>query len=242
METQNGQLLVADLDEIRELLDESYDVTKDKRKESAEMNSLAKATAKQHKTWISKKDLMKIKDIIHYKERGWVNGGPLEKDPDVDYPDKVSPIFIKLLESFMALNRVGKVDELNPYIDAMIPYGINISVNQDSLDTHAPKMNKEVEINDVMNTVKQMGRHQAKICELSDIISKEDAQQAEDANWIPKGEYKKVYDLYEKIRDAKNSKNEDSAADKVDDKYQDQMLKMTQVERAWTQVYNKELL
>lgn len=174
-----------------------------------EMNAVAKECSRQ--TGIGRKTLMKVKDYLHYRGRGWGDSCLEKSEESEKFPDRVSPTFRHLVDIITNSYATGKEDLLNVYLDAIKEKGITISIDvskftrpsEDAKQTAAIALNK-------------MDPLQSIICEKNDYMTDVLAEQAEAANLSPKNKYKQIVKLAASKQAGKD----------VDDKVQDEYVKM----------------
>ena len=183
------------ISEVEELLDDALDNVSDKKQFSKNMKDILKNCGMIN--GIDKKVLSHVKDYYHYKGANWQDGNPLKKNPQAEYKDKISPTFIKLLSIFQDLEAVGDTDFLQPYIDALLPYGIKIELDAKSPDT------KE-SLEDIKRTIETASGYQTNVDELTKRIKEENAQKSEDIGFTTKSTFNSVLSTYEKIKEGKD--------------------------------------
>jgi hypothetical protein len=205
-----------------ELLDEAYDLLKEKKTNSKHMNIIAADMSKQQK--IEKPIMLRVKDYAYYRGRGYNPSNILgDKDPEEKFPDRVTPTFKKLLQIIDDLYAVGKQDMLDIYLDAMKNKGVEIKIT-----------NKDVRVSDIDETwqaIENMKGFQKNICELADEINFGCTQIAEDISFTPKEEFKGALGLYEKKRDERD----------CDDLYQEKVTDLELTQTAWNNIYDENL-
>lgn len=192
-----------------ECIEKGIECHNEKRYLAKEMSSIAKACSEQ--TGVDKKAIMKVKDYLHYKGRGWGEDCLEKSDEKEKYPDRVAPAFRKLAEIFTNMYACGKEDELIDYIDALADRGIEITVNPDYFQ--GPDSDVAKVINEAL---KGMNNFQTSICEKNDYMNDVLAPDAENASLSPKNKYKQIIQLAAKKQDGKD----------VEDKIQDEYVKM----------------
>ena len=190
-------------------LNEGIEYHNEKRELSKEMNSIAKFCSAE--THIPKQTLIKVKDYLHYRGRGWGDDCLSKSEESEKYPDRVSPTFRHLVEIITNSYATGKEDLLDVYLDAVKSKGITISIDKSMLTLPSAETKEKVAI-----AISQMDPLQCAICEKNDYMNDVLAEEAEAANLSPKSKYKKIVKL---------------AADKqagrdVDDKVQDEYVEM----------------
>ena len=176
------------------------------------MNQTAKDTAEV--TGVTKSDLMKMKDYIHYRGRGWGNDAldKPEKDeetPKEKYPDRVSPAFRNLCQIIEVMYKCGKEDLLDVYIEAAKHRGVEITVDGSSFET--PNDGEKIVIASALEIMDPL---QSRICENNDYINDTLAPAAENQNVTPKNKFKKIVALKHRIENGKD----------LSDKIQDELL------------------
>jgi hypothetical protein len=202
-------------------MEESNDIFERKRDASKQMNLVAKETAKAQ--GIEKSILKRCSDYLHYRGMGFLNNDPLEKDPEEKFPDRVSPTFRKLKEIIEDLTAVGHLDFLDLYLDAMRKHGIDIKIDMGEV--------RVKDIDETWQAIENMSGFQGTICELADQLNDEKAPIAEEINFTPKNEFKKVLNFYNKKTSGKD----------VDDSYQNTIEHLELTESSFNKVYDDSL-
>lgn len=192
-------------------LDEGVQYHNEKAALWKEMNSIAQECSRE--THIGKNTIMKVKDYLHYRGRGW-GDDCLEKSEEAEkYPDRVSPTFRNLVEIVKNLYATGKESALQVYLNAVKERGITINI--DTSMFAAPN-------NDVKDRVAAalsiMDPLQCQICEKNDYMNDVLASDAEQVNLSPKDKYKKIVKL---------AASKQAGRD-IDDKVQDEYVKIEQ--------------
>lgn len=185
---ENKEQKVYTEEDVKELLEEANYVFNLKAKYNKDMNSVAGLG--EQELGVSKEKLIRIKDYQHYKGRGWVDGNPLLKDPEVPmrFPDRVSPIFIKLRDLFKDLSEVGMLYLIDEYLDALKAEGITIT---STIPVADPKQ-RGIEI------INHLDELQGTICGLANEIRDNYKPKAEEIGFTPKRDFDKVLELYNK--------------------------------------------
>lgn len=178
------------------------------------MNQTAKDTSEI--TGVSKPDLMKMKDYIYYRGRGWGNDAIDKAEVDKEagetrekYPDRVSPAFRNLCQIIEIMYKCGKEDLLDVYIDAAKSRGVDITVDKSKLE-----MPGEGEKIAIASALEIMTPLQGKICTNNDYINDTLAPAAENQNVTPKNKFKKIVTMKHRIENGKD----------LSDKIQDELL------------------
>jgi hypothetical protein len=205
-----------------ELMKDSHEIFIEKKEASQQKNLVAKETAKIQ--GIEKPVLARCSDYLHYRGLGWQNNDPLEKDPEERFPDRVSPVFRKLVQLVKDLDDIGHLDFLDVYLDAVKAKGIEIIIK-----SNGPRVN---DIDETWQAIENMSSFQSIICKCNDEIVDVKAVEAEDINFTPKNEFKKVLTFYDKKQNNKPS---------VDDQYQDWITHLEMTETAVSKVYDESL-
>lgn len=174
-----------------------------------DMNAIAKQCSRQ--TGIDRNTLMKVKDYLHYRGRGWGDDCLLKSEESEKYPDRVSPTFRHLVDIVTNSYATGKEDLLNVYLDAVRKKGITITIDESKF-TRPTNENKQI----VAEAINQMDPIQCDICEKNDYMTDVLAEEAEAANLSPKDKYKKIIKLAAQKQSGRD----------VDDKVQDEYVKM----------------
>lgn len=192
-----------------ECLSQGIQYHNEKRSCSKVMNAVAKSCSKE--THVEKKTIMKVKDYLHYRGRGWGDDCLSKSEETEKYPDRVSPTFRNLVEIIKNSYETGKEDLLNVYLEAAKERGITISI--DTSKFSLPSVETKERINTAIN---QMDPLQCVICEKNDYMTDVLAEQAENSNLSPKNKYKKIVELAA----AKQAGRD------VDDKVQDEYVEI----------------
>ena len=174
-----------------------------------DMNAIAKTCSRQ--TGIDRNTLMKVKDYLHYRGRGWGDDCLSKSEESEKYPDRVSPTFRHLVDIVTNSYATGKEDLLNVYLDAVKEKGITISIDVSKF-TRPSFEAKQI----VAEAINLMDPLQCDICEKNDYMNDVLAEEAEAANLSPKSKYKQIVKL---------AASKQAGRD-VDDKVQDEYLKM----------------
>jgi hypothetical protein len=190
-------------------LDEGVKYHNEKSALWKDMNAIAKLCSRQ--TGIDRNTLMKVKDYLHYRGRGWGDDCLSKSDESEKYPDRVSPTFRHLVDIVTNSYATGKEDLLNVYLDAVKEKGITISINESKF-TRPTNENKQI----VAEAIDQMDPIQCDICAKNDYMNDVLAEEAEAANLSPKDKYKKIVKLAAQKQAGRD----------VDDKVQDEYVKM----------------
>ena len=136
---------------------------------------------------LERAQLVKMKDYIHYRGRGW-GDDPLEKSEDKEkFPDRVSPTFRRLAEIIETMYVCGKKELLDAYIGALKKRGINIEI--DDAKYREPNEAEQIVINTALESMDPL---QTKICECNDYMNDVLAPAAENQNVTPKSKFKKI--------------------------------------------------
>lgn len=192
-----------------ECLEQGIERHNEKRSLSKEMNAIAKLCADE--THINKKTIMKVKDYLHYRGRGWGDDCLSKSDEQEKYPDRVSPTFRNLCEIIKNFYEAGKDSSLKVYIDAAKSRGITITI-----DTSMFTLPNDEQKEKVSRTINQMDPLQCQICEKNDYMNDVLAEQAENLNLSPKNKYKRIVQL---------AASKQAGRD-IDDKVQDEYVKI----------------
>lgn len=190
-------------------LEQGIEYHNKKRAISKVMNSIAKQCARE--THINKKAIMKVKDYLHYRGRGWGEDCLSKSGEQEKYPDRVSPTFRNLVEIITNAYTTGKEDLLDVYLNAVKDKGITIIVDK-SMFTLPDTEQKEK----VSSAINQLDPLQCDICEKNDYMNDVLAEEAENTNLSPKNKYKQIVQLAAARQAGKD----------IDDKVQDEYLKM----------------
>jgi len=179
----------------------------DKKYNSKEMNTSAKLCSEE--TGIDKKSVMKVKDYIHYKGRGWGDTCLTKSEDKEKYPDRVAPTFRKLLEIVTNCYATGKEDLICDYVDELEKQGIKLIIDE-TMFSQPDDDTKET----VDRYLQAMEVYQTNICEQNDYMTDVLAEQAEAIDLSPKNKYKQIIQLAAKKLEGKDIN------DKVHDEYE----------------------
>ena len=192
-----------------ECLDQGIQYHNEKSALWKQMNSIAKECARQ--TSVDRNTLMKVKDYLHYRGRGWGEDCLSKSEESEKYPDRVSPTFRHLVEIITNSYAAGKEDLLNVYLDAIKEKGITITLDLSKFSRPSDDAKQTIAA-----AIDQMDPLQCDICEKNDYMNDVLAEQAEAVNLSPKNKYKQIV----KLASAKQSGRD------VDDKIQDEYVKI----------------
>ena len=174
-----------------------------------EMNSIAKFCAQE--TGVSRNTLMRVKDYLHYRGRGWGDDCLSKSDESEKYPDRVSPTFRNLVDIVTNSYASGKEDLLNVYLEAVKEKGITINIDSSKFNSPDGESKEKID-----TALRQMDPIQCDICEKNDYMTDVLAVEAETSNLSPKNKYKQIVKL---------AASKQAGRD-VDDKVQDEFVKM----------------
>lgn len=180
-----------------------------KRSTSKEMNAIAKFCSAE--THIPKKVLIKVKDYLHYRGRGWGDDCLSKSEESEKYPDRVSPTFRNLVEIISNFYATGKESDLQVYLDALKDRGITLNLDMSKFTLPSNEAKQKV-----AEAINQMDPLQCVICEKNDYMTDVLAVDAENMNLSPKDKYKKIIQLAASKQ----------AGHDVDDKVQDEYVKI----------------
>ena len=189
-------------------LDEGIQYHNEKASLWKEMNDIAKLCSNE--TGISKKVLMKVKDYLHYRGRGWGEDCLTKAEDSEKYPDRVSPTFRNLVDIITNLYATGKESNLRVYLDAIKDKGVTITIDTSKFTRPDDDVKEKV-----ANALAVMDPIQCQICEKNDYMTDVLAVNAEESNLSPKDKYKKIVKL---------AASKQAGRD-VDDKVQDEYVK-----------------
>jgi hypothetical protein len=205
----------------KELMVESHEIFEQKKTAGKHMNMIATETAKQLK--VQKSLLNRLKDYYLYRGIGWVSKNPLSIDKAAKTYDKVSPLFIKLLQIVEDLRAVDSIDFLDPYIKELNSYGIKIYFD--------PKPMTISDKDEAFNAVNSMGAFQKQINALNGEIKEIKAVEADEINLTAKSEFPRLLSFYHKKELGKD----------IDDEYQNKITHLELVETGYTKVMDNSL-
>lgn len=198
-QTQNSQL---------SCLDEGVEYHNEKAALWKEMNDIAKQCS--HETRIEKNTIMKVKDYLHYRGRGWGEDCIEKAEEPEKYPDRVSPTFRHLVDIVTNSYATGKESLLKVYLDAIKERGITISIDASKFTSPSDDVKAMV-----ATALSIMDPLQSQICEKNDYMNDVLAVAAEEANLSPKDKYKKI---------VKFAASKQAGKD-IDDKVHDEFVK-----------------
>ena len=205
------------VEKIEELITDSLDTLTDKKRYSKTMNQIIKDCSKE--IGVDKKALKKVNSYYHYKGADWENKNPLKKDKDAKYKDKVSPIFIKLLEVVENLREVGDYEFLKPYLTALEEFGIHITIDE----TKKSDENKTERIKEVLDSASKL---QTNVDTLTEELKEEKSSESEELNFTPKSSFINILGFLDKINEGKN----------IEDKIQDNFTQLAMLNNAFTYI------
>jgi hypothetical protein len=205
----------------RELLTESSELLERKKQAGKHMNVIAAETSKTYK--IPKNVLNRLKDYNLYYKKGWVSNNPLDIDKSAKEIDKLSPMFMKLLQVVEDLRMVNSQTMLDPYIKELNGHGIKIYID--------PGKQIVSDEDEVLNAVGSMGIFQKEINTISEEIKEDKASEADDINLTAKSEFPRLLSFYHKKEQGKD----------IDDEYQSKIEYYNLVETSYNKVYDDSL-
>ena len=205
LQTNNNDNSVAST----ECLDKGIQYHNEKAALWKDMNAIAKTCSRQ--TGIDRNTLMKVKDYLHYRGRGWGDDCLSKSEESEKYPDRVSPTFRHLVDIVTNSYATGKEDLLNVYLDAVKEKGITITIDVSKFTQPSNEAKQTV-----AEAINLMDPLQCDICEKNDYMNDVLAEEAESINLSPKNKYKQIVKL---------AASKQAGRD-VDDKVQDEYLKM----------------
>lgn len=136
---------------------------------------------------LERSQLVKVKDYIHYRGRGWGEDA-LDKSEDKEkFPDRVSPAFRRIAEIIENMYACGKKELLDVYVGALKKRGISIEVDESKFVE--PNEAEKVIISSALESLDPL---QTKICECNDYMTDVLAPAAENQNVTPKSKFKKI--------------------------------------------------
>lgn len=206
---------IENVEKIEELIDDSLETLADKKKFAKTMNTIIKDCAKAN--GIDPKVLKAVKNYHHYKGKNWVDGNPLLKDNEKKEKDKVSPVFIKLLEIIDNLKTVGDKEFLNPYIEALAEHGIKLDCGfEDNED--------DENFDSIMEVIESASNLQTNVDTLTEELKESKSTESEELNFTPKSSFVSVLGIMERINNDKD----------VDDVIQNNFTELTMMNNAFT--------
>lgn len=184
-------------------------------------------------TNITKSLVLRIKDYLYYRGRGWASSvDPIkraikdEEHPQEKFPDRVSPCFRRLVTIITDMRKANMLDELNVYLDALKAYGITITVD----NSHEPHIS-DVQRVGLKAAIETMSLYQRIICETADELKDELGEAAESIKFSPKNKFKELVSLTYRKNNGKE----------VDDKIHDKIYATELYENGLTSVQSGEL-
>lgn len=152
------------------------------------MNAIAKTCSRQ--TGIDRNTLMRVKDYLHYRGRGWGDDCLSKSEESGKFPDRVSPTFRHLVDIVTNSYATGKEDLLDVYLNAIKERGITISI--DTSKFTRPSVDNKTAVAEALSLMDPI---QTDICEKNDYMTDVLAEQAETVNLSPKNKYKQIVKL-----------------------------------------------
>lgn len=190
-------------------LDEGIEYHNEKASLWKEMNNIAKLCSKE--TRIDRNVIMKVKDYLHYRGRGWGDDCLTKSEEAEKYPDRVSPTFRHLVDIVTNSFATGKEDLLDVYLEAVKAKGITITIDRSQFAK--PSDDTKAKVADALSVMDPI---QCQICEKNDYMNDVLAVDAENKNLAPKNKFKQI------VRLAASKQ----AGRDVDDKVQDEYVHM----------------
>ena len=176
------------------------------------MHQTAKDTSEI--TGVSKQNLIKMKDYLYYRGRGWGDDAldrykPEEGETREKYPDRVSPAFRNVCEIIDTMYNCGQEDKLDVYLEAAKRRGVEIVVHPE----HFERANDAEKIA-IQSALDVMLPLQTCLCNNNDYMNDKLAPAAENQNVTPKSKFKKVVAMKHRIDAGKD----------LSDKIQDELV------------------
>jgi hypothetical protein len=190
-------------------LDEGIEYHNEKASLWKEMNNVAKQCSRE--THIDRNVIMKVKDYLHYRGRGWGDDCLSKSEESEKYPDRVSPTFRHLVDIITNSFATGKEDLLDVYLEAIKEKGITIMIDRSQFAK--PSDETKAKVADALSVMDPI---QCQICEKNDYMNDVLAVDAENKNLAPKNKFKQI------VRLAASKQ----AGRDVDDKVQDEYVHM----------------
>lgn len=181
---------------------------------------------------ISKQTILRIKDYLYYRGRGWASetdpitrAGKDEEGESEKFPDRVSPCFRRLVTIVDDLRKADMLDILDVYLNSLKEYGITISI-----DTEKPCLSaeKRKSLKTVIDTLSQF---QQIICNTADELKDELGVVAEDIKFSPRNKFKEIVSFAFRKNNGKD----------VDDKIHDRIFAAELYENGLTSVKTGEM-
>ena len=167
-----------------ELLDLVKDIHVEKQRYQDLNSELAISGEKELN--IPKERFRRVKDYQHYKGLGWLDSPVGKLDPKVMFPDRITPVFYKLIEIVKDLSSVGMLYMLEDYISAANLEGVEIKINI-----------PQKEYNERFSYyVDQMDKNQGIICNLANQLRDEYKPKFRELNISPERDFNSVVRLY----------------------------------------------
>jgi hypothetical protein len=159
---------------------------------------------------VTKQEVIRFKDYMYYMTNCWKDGDPLNLAPG-KYPDRVSKAFIKILQIIDDCNNLCNLDILDPYFEALKRRGITIIVDKSNKAGDKYQAYKDI----VINNVKEMCEYQCNICNLSDSVKIDMAEEARQKSICAKDKFVPIVRLYNRYKhNDRNGKNNEKVIDK----------------------------
>ena len=159
------------------------------------MNSIIKECAE--KNGLEKSAVKRVVGYHHYSGKNWLNGDPLQKDTQSKEKDKVSPVFIKLVQIVEDLAALGDKDFLEPYLKAVLNKGIKIEI-----DYGTANLNESAD--DILDQIASASKKMTNVDTLAETLKETNAVKAEEIGFTPKKNFMNVLGVFEKIKNDKD--------------------------------------
>ena len=169
-------------------LDEGIEYHNEKTSLWKEMNNVAKQCSME--THIDRNVIMKVKDYLHYRGRGWGDDCLSKSEESEKYPDRVSPTFRHLVDIVTNSFATGKEGLLDVYLEAIKEKGITITINRSQFAK--PSDDTKAKVADALSVMDPI---QCQICEKNDYMNDVLAVDAENKNLAPKNKFKQIVRL-----------------------------------------------
>ena len=193
----------------KKMLTDSVDLMINQKSIHKDMADVCKSAHNEFN--IDVKHIYALKDYVHYYKNDWAEGNPLVPEKDVKWRCRLAPAFRRLLKVVTDLRETGRLDLLEPIIEALEDNGIHLQVD-DTVNFGSKDQ--------LMAYINAMDSYQSAICNLADerTAKRDVLVECGDTTKKSFNEYVKLLTKY------KSSQNRNDAKDKVEDSLQDLVL------------------
>jgi len=156
-------------------------------------HEIAKKLSKKYDKNLSSSNFLKLKDFFYYHEN---HGDSILDTSGIDYADKISKIFNSLYNLIDLFNKIGYAEFIAPYFEEFErKYNIKISYTK----------NNDID-QETVDEITKMAEYQSLICEQSDLVRVDYAQDAEDIEFVKKSDFSDIVSIEYMISENKKDK------------------------------------